>query len=192
MSNNLDASDDYLSLWAIWCHYDCFSTKGGLIPYGRNVQNPKDREEEDDEEAAGAATATATATAVGEEIDCVRIYSYSSCSCLSKEKKKSTINTIWSGYYILNQINDMKLMWEESKEEVFAQRSRGASIIAFSGNVTPTPTPTPLPLPQTKTHSTDGDTPISMYPFRWVSYHIQYTYNSSHKINLFSLQYKIK
>ena len=38
------------------------------------------------------------------------------------------------------------------------------------------------------------DTPtetISMYPYRWASCHIQYTYNSSHKINLFSLQLKI-
>merc|ERR1712238_363083 len=42
-------------------------------------------------------------------------------------------------------------------------------------------------------HSTDGDTPImSMYTFRWTSYHIQYTYNSFHTINLFSLQFKIK
>ena len=47
-------------------------------------------------------------------------------------------------------------------------------------------------LPQTKKHSTDGDTPISMYPFRWPSYQFQYTYSSSHKTNLFSLQLKIK
>ena len=39
---------------------------------------------------------------------------------------------------------------------------------------------------------TDGDTTVSMYPFWWASCLIQYTYNSSHKINLFSLKFKIK
>ena len=37
-----------------------------------------------------------------------------------------------------------------------------------------------------------GDIILSMYPFQWASCHIQYTFNSSHKINLFSLQFKIK
>ena len=41
-------------------------------------------------------------------------------------------------------------------------------------------------------YSTEGDKILSMYPFQWASCHIQYTYNSSHKINLFSLQFKIK
>ena len=70
----------------------------------------------------------------------------------------------------------------------------GANDIAFPP--TPNPTPTPrsmlLLLPRTKKHSTDGDTMISMYPFRQVFCHIQYTYNSSHKINLLSLQFEIK
>ena len=41
-------------------------------------------------------------------------------------------------------------------------------------------------------YSTDGDTTISMYPYRQVSCYIQYTYNSAHKINLFSMQFQIK
>ena len=83
---------------------------------------------------------------------------------------------------------------KKGKKMASAQRNRGTNDIAF----TPTPTPTPTPrsmlllLPRTKKRSTDGETTISMYPFRRVSCCIQYTYNSSHKINLFSLQFKIK
>ena len=47
-------------------------------------------------------------------------------------------------------------------------------------------------LPRTKKHSTEGDTTISMYPDQQVSFLIQYTCNFSHKISLFSLQFKIK
>ena len=73
---------------------------------------------------------------------------------------------------------------------VSTQRNRGASGIVF----TPTATPQSmlLLLPRMKKHSTNGDTPISMYTFRQVACHLHSTYNSSHKINLFSLQFKIK
>ena len=71
---------------------------------------------------------------------------------------------------------------------VSAQRNRGASVVAF----TPTTQTMLLLLPRTKKHSTDGDTPISMYLFRRASCFIHSTYNSFHKINLFSLQLKIK
>ena len=49
-------------------------------------------------------------------------------------------------------------------------------------------TPTPAPTPGTKKASNGQRVcTISRYPFQRVLFHIQYTYNSSHKINLFSL-----
>ena len=75
---------------------------------------------------------------------------------------------------------------------VSALRNKGASVITF----TPTPQSMLLPLllhAQTKEGIQWTETcTISVHTFYWPSYHIQYTYNSSHKINLFSLQFKIK
>ena len=92
----------YLSLWAIWCYYNCFSTGGSLIPYGSTImQNPKDQQDKDNKEAtgaAGAATVTATPAVVGEEKDFVRIYSYSSCTC---QRRKSPQLILFGAYIIL-------------------------------------------------------------------------------------------
>ena len=47
-------------------------------------------------------------------------------------KKNSKIDTISVDilfYFISNQINDIKLMGEESKEEVFTQRNGGALLL---------------------------------------------------------------
>merc|ERR1712238_101008 len=78
-------------------------------------------------------------------------------------------DTVWSGYYILNQINDMKFMWEERKEDGVRQAAREGARVFFlydrcysysysysTIDVTPTP-----PTPRNKeenSHSTDGDT----------------------------------
>ena len=132
----------------------------------RQQQQQQEDEDEDDEEAATAIiTATATATAVSGSI---RIYIL---LVLVKEENEVQNQYWWSGYYILNQTNDMRFMREVVKEEVFAQQNGGASVIAFSG--------TGLLLLllhgrcyyfsfstiKKRRHSTDGDKTISMYPF---------------------------
>ena len=73
------------------------------------VQNPQDQQQEDAEEEAATATATDIATdtdtgiaTAGKDKDCFEIYSYSSCTCQRRKWRR--------------QINDMKLMWEKSKE----------------------------------------------------------------------------
>ena len=141
-NDTVDASDNeqYDSITTSLYNWFCYRTSR------LTVRKPKDRQADDDEKEAGAAaasaSATATATAItatattGEGNDCVG----SICIVLVLVKEE-----VQNQYYVLNQINDMKFMWEESIEEVFAQRHGwGASITAFSGiHVTPTPTPTP-------------------------------------------------
>lgn len=113
-----------------------------------------------------------------------RIYLYSSCSCLSKKKKKKKSNQ----WYQINVRGNRRWCPPSGKEVLMllhkekknGQR-RQHKERSYSTNES-----------WHSNYSTDGDTPISMYRFWWPSHHIQYTYNSSHKINLFSLQLKIK
>ena len=51
---------------------------------------------------------------------------------LSK-KKKSIIDTVWSIYYIVNQVNDINLMWDEIGHGVRPATLRRCKVMAFSG-----------------------------------------------------------
>ena len=100
-------------------------------------------------------------------------------------KKNSKIDTVSVDIlFQINstQLNDIKFMWEEIGHVIRPAKRR---CWCYS----------------TKRRKTDGDdgtnesnrdTPTTqrietqrLYMFRWASCHIQYTYNSSHKINLF-------
>ena len=114
-------------------------------------------------------------------------YSYSSCSCLSNKKKKKKSNQ-W--YQINVRGNKRWCPPSETKVQVLLlvlllllnDRCYSHS---FSTNER-----------KNKGIQRTVTCTISMYSFRWefrrVSCHIQYTYNSSHKINLCYLQLKIK
>ena len=52
-------------------------------------------------------------------------------------------------YFILNQRNDIKFMWEEKRQNCFHSVTNATS--------TPTSTPTPTPIPRWR-HPSDGDT----------------------------------
>ena len=87
-------------------------------------------------------------------------------------------------------INDTKLMSEESKEDEVRPAAREVQVInLFVQSILLL-----LLLHEQSKETFNGRRvcTISMYPFRRVSFYIQYTYSFSHKMNLFSLQFKIK
>ena len=201
VSNDLDASDDYryLSLWAIWCHYYCSATNARrVVSYRTKSKGPtrwwwwwwSSNRSSRSSNSNNNYSSSRRRKRLYRDIFVLFLF-------LSK-KKKSTIDTVCSIYYIVNQINDMELMWEERKEDGVRPAAREVHVYSFCTiDVTPTPTPQLmllllLLLLRTKKHSTDREKMISMYPFWRVCCHIQYTYKSSPKINLFSLQLKIK
>ena len=96
------------------------------------------------------------------------------------------------------QLNDIKFMWKKLKEWLLSSEMElpiDAIPLREEKRTETTAEREGITVRIELWHSNylaDGDTTISMCMFRWASFHIQYTFNSSHKINLLSLQFKIK
>ena len=107
MSNDLDASDDYALIFVIrygsTYYHDAItivSATGSLIPY--------DIQRTDKKKKTKTKMTKKQQQQQQQQQQCRDLFVL--FLFLSKKKKKSKINTVLNGYYILNQINDMKFM----------------------------------------------------------------------------------